>query len=73
MSEKSNVYKGGRCWNGSHKDAGTIIHIIEGVEPNGYWGGKALCGTETGKRSYGWAKSDSEATCKRCINKKLNH
>lgn len=66
----TNVYKGGRCWNGAHRDAGILVHIIEGEETNGYWGGKALCGTEPGKRSYGWAKTSRQPTCAKCIKKR---
>lgn len=73
------VHKTGRAWNGFHLDAGHVVHAIEGEEPNGYWGGKALCGTEPGMRSNGWglatdfySRSDirpSEITCKKCLNK----
>lgn len=66
---RSNVYKAGRAWNGAHRDAGTVVHIVEGDEPNGYWGNKALCGTEPGRRSYGWSKTDKEVNCKNCIKK----
>jgi hypothetical protein len=68
---KSNVYKGGRCFNGAHRDAGTIVHIIQGEEPNGYWGGKALCGAEPGRRSYGWSKTEKETNCQKCIKRSL--
>ncbi len=67
--EYSNVYKAGRCFNGAHRDAGAIVHIVEGGEPNGYWGDKALCGTEPGRRGFGWSKTSKEATCQKCINK----
>ncbi len=67
----SNVRKGGRCWNGFHRDGGVIIHIKEGTEPSGFWGGKALCGTEVGYRGYGWAKEslDRHANCPKCVKK----
>lgn len=65
----STVYKGGRCWNASHRDAGTIVHVIEGESPNGYWGGKALCGAEPGRGSYGWADTNKKTSCKKCLAK----
>lgn len=65
----STVYKGGRCWNASHRDAGTIVHVIEGESPNGYWGGKALCGAEPGRGSYGWADTNKKTSCKKCLTK----
>ncbi len=65
----TNAYKGGRCWNGSHRDAGRIVHIIEGEEINGYWGSKALCGAKPGLKGYGWAKTNSPANCSKCLNK----
>lgn len=63
------VYKGGRCFNGAHRDAGQIIHLIEGEEPNGYWGGKSLCGARPGMRSYGWAETKKAVNCTKCILK----
>ena len=77
-SQATDVYivlpavKGGRCWNGAHRDRGQVVHGVEtedGKEPNGYWGGKALCGTETGLRSYGWSKTDKEINCPKCLKK----
>ena len=68
----STVYKGGRCWNGAHRDAGTIIHIIEGEKPNGDWFGKALCGSEPGRRAYGWVLTDKPVNCRKCIHKLFN-
>lgn len=65
----SKVYKGGRCWNGNHADAGTVVHLIKGECPGSYWGGKALCGAETGKRSYGWAATTKQPTCTKCLKK----
>lgn len=65
-----NVYKGGQSWNGAHRDAGKVIHIIEATAiPNGYFGGKSLCGLEPGKHSYGWVNTEKEATCPKCILK----
>ena len=76
------VEKGGRCWNGFHKDRGTVVHLIEGEEPNGFWGGKALCGTEPGIRSSGWSRAmtfinrqksvPKEVTCTKCKKIKDN-
>lgn len=65
-----NVKKGGRCWNAAHRDAGTIIHIVNvAEEPNGFFGDKALCGTQPGARGYGWLKVEDEATCQKCLKK----
>ena len=79
--EYTPVKKSGRAWNGFHRDVGTVVHAIVGIESNGYWGGKALCGTEPGLRGNGWAKATtfysrdniqpSEITCEKCI-KKIN-
>jgi hypothetical protein len=66
---RSTVYKGGRCWNGVHRDAGRIVHLIEGKEPNGFWGGKALCGVEPGRGAYGWVMTSRKANCHKCIKK----
>lgn len=73
------VYKGGRCWNGFHLDAGKVVHAIFSDEPHGYWGGKAICGTEPGLRSYGWALAKdyfsredirpAKVTCEKCLKK----
>lgn len=65
----SKVYKAGRSWNGFHCDRGVIIHAIEGEEPNGFWGGKSLCGTRPGNRSYGWVNTNKEVTCEKCKKK----
>lgn len=80
--EYTPVRKSGRSWNGAHRDAGIVVHAIIGIESNGYWGGKALCGTEPRLRSNGWTKATtfhsrdniqpSEITCEKCI-KKINN
>lgn len=67
----STVRKGGRCFNGAHRDGGVIIHIVCGTEPNGFWAAKALCGTQPGQRGYGWSSTQKQATCEKCI-KRLN-
>jgi len=61
------VYKGGKCWNGAHRDAGTVIHIVEGKEQNGFWGRKAFCGAKPGSRGNGWVQTFQEPTCAKCI------
>lgn len=64
------VYKAGRCFNGAHRDAGTIVHAVEIEEvPAGFFGYPALCRTEPGIRGYGWAETESEVTCPKCIKK----
>lgn len=70
--ETTNAYKGGRCFNGAHRDAGKIIHIIPGKPANGFWSTKSLCGAEPGRRGFGWADTKKEATCKAC-KKKLGY
>lgn len=64
------VTKGGRCFNGAHRDAGQIVHAIPvDTEPSGFWGAPALCGAEPGRRGYGWAISTKTVTCPKCIKK----
>lgn len=65
--------KGGRCWNGSHKDRGVVVHAVEPLPPtsNGDWFKTALCGAEPGARSYGWSNTSREINCPKCL-KKLN-
>lgn len=65
------AYKAGRCFNGAHRDAGTIIHLVPPMPSNssGFWGTKALCGVEPGRRGYGWDSTDRQATCPKCIIK----
>jgi hypothetical protein len=65
----ANVIKSGRAFNGFHRDSGIIVHMIEGDEPNGFWGGKALCGTEPGYRGNGWYKTRNEPTCPKCLKR----
>lgn len=65
----SHVRKGGRSFNGAHRDGGVVVHIVAGTEPNGYWGTKALCGTEPGRRSYGWSTTNRPPTCEKCLKK----
>ena len=58
MSEEKNrivpAVKGGRCFNGFHKDAGKVVHAVPAMpkNANGYWGDKSLCGTQPQGRSY---------------------
>lgn len=63
--------KGGRCFNGAHRDRGQIVHLVEPLPPNcnGDWFKKALCGAETGRRSYGWTTSIGPANCPKCLKK----
>lgn len=66
-----NAVKAGRCWNGAHRDRGQTVHIVPALPSNtvGDWFSKSLCGTEPGRRSYGWSETQSEASCQKCINK----
>lgn len=64
------VKKGGRCFNGAHRDAGIIVHALKNA-PN-YSGPcfeKALCGAEPGLRGYGWAETEREVNCPKCLKK----
>jgi hypothetical protein len=64
--------KGGRSWNGFHKDRGQIVHAVSNDEESipAYWGGKAACGTETGSRSFGWSHvPEKEINCPKCLKK----
>jgi len=63
-------YKGGRCWNGAHRDAGTVNHALPSDACDTSFD-KALCGVTPGSRSYGWvmARERQVVTCKRCLAK----
>jgi hypothetical protein len=63
----------GRCFNGYERDKGIIVHWVTPLPKGdfGDWFNKALCGTEPGRRGNGWAKSNNEVTCKKCLHKKL--
>lgn len=66
------VRKGGRCWNGAHRDAGTLIHLINAPSDVRNVHGSfatALCGAEPGRRSYGWTPDEREVNCLKCKNK----
>ena len=63
------VRKSGRCFNGFERDGGKIRHIIYDTEINGFWCGKALCGTDVGYRGNGWSKESRVATCDKCVIK----
>ena len=71
LQPPNNVIKSGtaRSKHGAEKDRGIVVHIVIGEEPNGYWGGKALCGAEPGRRSNGWFSVEKGATCEKCISK----
>jgi hypothetical protein len=65
--------KSGRAWNGSHRDSGVIIHAVEPLPPHsgGDWFSKALCGAEPGRRGNGWAESNNQINCPKCLKKQL--
>lgn len=78
MSDKKFILpavKGGRCFNGFHKDRGQVVHAVPNDKEDdtpAYWGGKALCGAETGQRSYGWSHTpEKEINCLKCIKKQV--
>lgn len=60
----------GRLASGAQSDHGMVIHAVP-PEVNHYGFGRAMCGTEPGRRSVGWA-TDYEGraiTCERCRRK----
>ncbi len=61
-----NVKKSGRAFNGAHRDAGSIVHIVT-EKVSGDWFTKALCGTEPGYAGNGWSETNDPATCQACI------
>ena len=72
-TEYVSAIKSGRAFNGAHRDAGTIVHLVKSMGNSfGFWGGKSLCGTEPGMRGNGWHRVDKQPTCLKCI-KKLNN
>ncbi len=70
MSDYQIGAKLGTLSSGAQRNHGTVLHALPlSVSHFGY--GKALCGTEPGRRSIGWA-TDYEGmpvTCKRCLAK----
>jgi len=71
LLETTTATKSGRAWNGAHRDAGVIVHLVLKMPENtaGFWGVAALCGTNPGSRGNGWHKSNQQASCKRCLKK----
>lgn len=66
------VSKGGRCWNGAHRDSGRLIHavICDQHNSNHPFFKKSVCGTMPGRTSYGWIEEeDREVTCPKCLKK----
>jgi len=76
MDKLKTAIKSGRAWNGFHRDSGTIVHLVRPLPESttGFWGGKALCGTEPSSGGNGWADTERALNCPKCINKrdKLN-
>lgn len=60
-------YLGGRCWNGSQRDAGTVVHAVEPVHGDNM--NKAACGRVPGPRSFGWSESSKPINCPKCIKR----
>lgn len=73
ISEYVSAVKGGRCWNGYHRDKGQVVHLVPPMPVNssGDWFYQALCGAEPGRRSYGWSATNKEVNCIKCL--KLAH
>ena len=68
--ESTNVRKAGRCWNGAHRDSGTVVHIVPEKEPTYPWFTKALCGAQPGRSGYGWTGTKQDVNCPKCLKKK---
>ncbi|MBB6236515.1 hypothetical protein HDC90_001127 [Pedobacter sp. AK013] len=65
------AFKSGRAFNGAHRDAGTIVHLVPPLPPttSGDWFDKALCGARPGWHGNGWHKSINPVNCYKCIKK----
>lgn len=65
--------KSGRAFNGAHRDAGIIVHLVEELPKHycsgSFWGDKALCGVQPGIRGNGWTTSNREVNCPKCLKK----
>lgn len=63
--------KSGRAWNGAHRDGGVIVHAVPPLPEttSGDWFDKSLCGAEPGRRGNGWAKTNHEVTCEKCLKR----
>jgi hypothetical protein len=71
--------KGGRAWNGAHRDMGQVVHA-KSLERDGFGYpeyGFSICGDTVGRRSIGWVsyvdvvveQMHNEPTCKKCRKK----
>ena len=60
--------KMGTLSSGAQRNHGVVLHLVPD-EVRHFGHGKALCGTEPGRRSIGWATDYEglEPTCKRCL------
>lgn len=68
------VSKGGRCWNGAHRDSGKLIHAVIcedrfAARISGPFFNKSVCGTTPGRTSYGWVEEEGEVSCPKCLKK----
>lgn len=61
--------KGGRCWNGGHRDRGQVVHAVTPARYHGDHFDTALCGAEPGRTSYGWTESEQPINCPKCLKK----
>lgn len=75
QTEFTYALKSGRAFNGAHRDAGKIKHIIRGDYTTNLkewpsWA-KALCGTEPGRSGNGWNFSVPAGVpiCEKCQKK----
>lgn len=70
MPDKYGAYtKGGRCWNGAHRDKGQIVHAVPPTTHGGGHFDAAACGAKPIGRSYGWSESNDPINCPSCMKK----
>lgn len=68
MTTYTLVSKGGRSRTGSDKK-GSLIHVVNEPEQNGFWSTPALCGAKLTGKGYGWLRINPEysgITCPKC-------
>ena len=67
----ASVVKMGRLTCGFQKGHGVVRHAIPMDDYFFGCKGKALCGTQPGRRSVGWVNDEevTEVTCARCLGK----
>ena len=62
----------GRCANARQLGHGETVHVLLDYSIDGFGEiskSPALCGAKPARRSLGWDKQDSPATCEKCLVK----